>query len=203
MDANKLKEIIEKHKIWRESLGEKGEGADLTGADLYGADLTGADLTDADLTRANLYGADLTDADLTRAKLTGAKLTRADLTRAKYLYYSHIPEEGSFIGYKKVRSFGNGDTILKIEIPTSAKRTSSIVGRKNRADKVKVLAWLDGEKWNKKAPDFKMFSSRDNNFIYEIGKIISVDNFNDDPRIECAPGIHFFIMLQEAKDYSL
>ena len=59
-----LKTILEQHKLWLDSDGEKGKCANLSGADLSGADLSGADLRCADLTGADLRRADLTDADL-------------------------------------------------------------------------------------------------------------------------------------------
>jgi uncharacterized protein YjbI with pentapeptide repeats len=57
MDANKLREILDAHKLWLE--GKGGKKADLRLADLRGADLSYADLCDADLRCANLRGADL------------------------------------------------------------------------------------------------------------------------------------------------
>ena len=95
MEASKLKEILEQHKLWLD--GKGGERANLTGAKLYGADLTRANLTDANLYGANLKdailrganlwganlgGADLEGANLYRASLTGANLRGANLWRA-------------------------------------------------------------------------------------------------------------------------
>jgi len=90
MEASKIKEIIDLHKLWIETNGKQGEVADLIGADLRdanltGADLTGSDLTGADLTYASLVGADLTDvclegANLTRANLSGTKLSDTNLS---------------------------------------------------------------------------------------------------------------------------
>ena len=57
MDANKLREILDAHKLWREDKG--GKRADLICADLRGADLRGADLSCADLRGANLSDADI------------------------------------------------------------------------------------------------------------------------------------------------
>ena len=61
MDANKLKEILEKHLHWirGDCDGWKNMRANLTSADLTSADLTRADLTRANLTSANLTSADL------------------------------------------------------------------------------------------------------------------------------------------------
>jgi len=38
-------------------------------------------------------------------------------------------------------------------------------------------------------------------FIYEVGKTVRVDNFDENPTEECSTGIHFFITRQEAVDY--
>ena len=92
MEASKLKEILDQHRLWNQTDGVQGERADLTRADLRGAnlnradlsgaDLRGANLTGANLTRANLEGANLKNADLNCANLEGASLTGADLTGA-------------------------------------------------------------------------------------------------------------------------
>ena len=97
MEASKLKEILDQHKIWIESNGVQGKcadlenaylcGANLINADLEGAilciaNLQGANLRGAKLTGANLYGASLRDADLTGANLTGANLHSANLNDA-------------------------------------------------------------------------------------------------------------------------
>jgi hypothetical protein len=85
MEASKLKDILEQHKLWID--GKGGKRADLTGANLRGADLTGANLhgakfSDADLSGADLTDANLHDANLRYADLTGANLRYADLTGA-------------------------------------------------------------------------------------------------------------------------
>jgi hypothetical protein len=85
MEASKLKQVLDQHKLWLD--GKGGERANLTGAKLYGATLTGADLilaylTDADLTGADLILAYLTDADLSGADLTDANLYGANLKDA-------------------------------------------------------------------------------------------------------------------------
>ena len=86
MEASKLKEILEKHKMWLngEEGGEKAnlKETDLRRVDLNGANLRGADLREADLRGANLIGADLMGADLKGANLICADLSEADLRRA-------------------------------------------------------------------------------------------------------------------------
>ena len=92
MEASKLKDILDSHKLWLSTKGNQGTranltganltGANLSGANLRGADLRGANLRGADLRGANLWGANLTRANLERANLTGANLERANLERA-------------------------------------------------------------------------------------------------------------------------
>jgi hypothetical protein len=80
MEASKLNEILDQHKLWIAAKG--GSRADLKNADLRGANLEDADLYRADLTGANLWGANLRDANLEGANLTRANLTHANLWRA-------------------------------------------------------------------------------------------------------------------------
>ena len=170
-------------------------GADLSGADLRGADLSGADLSGAYLCGADLSGADLRGADLRGAYLSGADLSGADLRGAKnvpYIPYA-CPDFGMFIGFKKASGY-----IVVLEIPEDAKRLSA-TGRKCRCNKAKVLEIqnIDGAKANVT----KVASGYDSNFVYEVGKTVSVDNFCEDRWQECSPGIHFFINRQEAVNY--
>ena len=44
-------------------------------------------------------------------------------------------------------------------------------------------------------------SKHDINFVYRVGEMVSVDNFNTDRWNECSEGIHFFITRQEAVEY--
>ena len=45
------------------------------------------------------------------------------------------------------------------------------------------------------------YSGHDPNFIYKIGEIVEVADFDTDRWNECSTGIHFFITRQEAVDY--
>ena len=81
MDANKLKDVLDKHLKWlRDEDG--GERANLSWADLYGANLSRANLSRANLSRADLSGADLSGAYLYGADLSGANLYGANLSGA-------------------------------------------------------------------------------------------------------------------------
>ena len=105
------------------------------------------------------------------------------------------PDFGSFIGYKKA----HGDVIVELEILADAKRCSA-TSRKCRCDKAKVLRILDMNRQEIDAP--YVVSKFDRNFVYWVGEIVSVDDFDENRWNECSPGIHFFINFQEAVNYN-
>ena len=182
--------------LWEADLrGANLQQADLRGANLWGANLWGADLWEADLRGANLRGANLWGADLRGANLQGASLREAN-NIPDYVCPICCPEEGSFTGFKK--AYWNGTpVIVKLQIPADAKR-SSATNRKCRCSKAKVLSITDFSG----AAEFQMaVSIRDNNFIYEVGKTVIVDDFDEDRWNECSTGIHFFITRSEAVNY--
>ena len=174
-----LAEVIEKHGKWMKKLGG-GERAILEGASLEGANLYGAILEGAILKGAILYGA-----ILERAILYGAKLDKVASDRL-----SIVPEVGSFVGWKKVRTAtGLGTAIVKLLIPEDAPR-SNATGRKCRAGWAVVLA---GEG----------VSGYDGETRYAPGMTVKADSFDPDRWKECAPGIHFFITRSEAESHEL
>ena len=81
---------------------------------------------------------------------------------------------------------------------SNAKRSSATC-RKCRCDKARVLAieTVDGAK----ADIEEISSNYDKTFIYRVGEVVTVDDFDDDRWNECAPGIHFFITREEAVRY--
>ena len=194
-------------------------GADLSGCNLGCADISGsnlcrtnlsctylymanlsrtilnyADLSNADLCCADLSASDINGADLRGADLRGADLSGADLSGAKNINYPiSCPEKGSFIGFKKANGL-----IVELEIPSDALRSSATT-RKCRCSKAKVISITnpDGSPSNITS----IASSWDNKFIYRIGDIVEVTDFDINRWNECAPGIHFFITRQEAVDY--
>lgn len=208
MDAKELKEIVERHGHW---LREDCDGWESMRADLSRADLSEADLSRADLSDADLRGADLSRADLSRADLRGADLSEADLRgadlRGTYLRGAKIendvlnkyfpiacPDSGSFIGWKKCL----GGAVVELLIQAYAKRSSAF-GRKCRCSAAKVVEITDvhGEQIS------EAVSCYDSRFIYRVGEIVSVDDFDEDRKNECSTGIHFFITRQEAEDYDV
>ncbi len=181
--------------------------ANLSGAIVKNSHLNGSDLSGANLSYAVFVGSPLGSANLSKTNLEGALFYNMDLERAsidmptmdKY-FPSVCPSEGEFIGWKKavvVENLANiHQVVVKLLIPKDAKRGSAF-GRKCRCDKARVLSIesLDGF-----YTDFA-FSTYDFTFKYEIGKEVSVDNFDEDRRHECAPGIHFFMTREEAVAY--
>lgn len=171
--------------------------ANLRGANLYGANLWKADLWEADLREADLWGADLWGASFQGANLYRAKLWEAH-NIPDYIYPICCPEKGSFIGFKKALAVEkNIQVIVELEIPDDAKR-SSATSRKCRCDKAKVLSITDLNG----VAEFQMaVSFWDDNFIYEVGKTVIVDDYDDNRWKECSTGIHFFITRDEAVIY--
>ena len=220
MEREKLDKILENHKLWlNDKGGERADlrYADLRYADLRYADLRGADLRGANLRYADLYNADLRYADLYNANLRGANLNNADLNNAD-LRYTNLndanlnnvnlnnaktniytvgynlacPEEGSFIGYKKA-----GKYIVKLLIMEDSKRNSATT-LKCRCDKAKVLDIEEidtGRKIESVSSDYNI------NFIYKVGEIVKVDDFDENRWNECSSGIHFFVNKQNAIQY--
>ena len=146
--------------------------------------------------RADLYGANLTGANLTGANLIRADLTGANLIRAENADYAKaqtvIVPQGSIIGWKKAKC-ETGDCIIKLRIPEEAKRANAS-GRKCRAEYADVLEIIGAE---------KAWSWYDKSFVYEAGKRVTANNFDDNRFNECSAGIHFFITREEAEGYSL
>lgn len=166
-------------------------GARLVAACLVNTNLTGADLTEASLSHANLFGADLSGAILTRTILSAT-----DMSWSKNVPNIPMacPDAGAFIGWKKARG-----QIVKLEITEDAKR-SSATGRKCRCSKARVLEIqnMDGSK----AEVCSVSSRWDRNFVYTVGAVVEVPDFDKNRWNECAAGIHFFINRQEAVSYN-
>ena len=186
-------------------IGADLRDANLKYANLSNANLIGADLRDANLKYANISNANLRGADLKYANLSGVNLMNADL-RGASLFGANLrgaknipfipfacPDSGSFIGYKKVNGY-----IVKLEILADARRCSS-TRRKCRCDKAMVLSItnLDGTDANISS----VYSGHDESFIYTIGEVVEVPDFDTDRWNECTTGIHFFINRQEAVEY--
>ena len=180
--------------------GANLSGADLTGADLSGSNLREVDLSEADLSVTNLRVTNLSGANLSGTYLSGANLSWAYLSGANlsgtfyndvtFFLLSQCPSEGSFIAWKKARGY-----IVKLKVTENAKRSSATT-LKCRCSEAEVLDIqdLDGN-----SVDIKEVSSNyDNSFVYKIGEIVKVDDFDENRFNECSTGIHFFIAREMA-----
>jgi ribosomal protein S8 len=109
------------------------------------------------------------------------------------MFLPQCPSEGSFIAWKKVQGY-----IVKLEVCKDALRSSATT-LKCRCSKAKVLAIenIDGSKSN----EIKVYSNHDSTFMYEVGKIARVEDFDTDRWAECSAGIHFFIAREMAVKY--
>jgi len=169
-------------------------GADLREANLSGADLSGADLQGADLSGANLHvaylsGAKLQRANLREANLHGAYLSGADLHDTKLPNFQ-IPQESELVVWKKLEN----NILAKLLVPSEAKRTASLIGRKCRAEYVKVLEIIgEGRPMSETNSYPKVY--------YNQNEIVRPDKYDDDIRVECSSGIHFFLTREEAENW--
>jgi hypothetical protein len=145
-----------------------------------GANLSRANLSGADLSGADLYGANLSGADLSGADLPGAK--NATLPQAQTL----IVPDGSLIVWKKCLD----GVIVKLRVPEEAKR-SNATGRKCRFEFVDVLEVIGADKG---------ISKHDQKTIYEVGKRVTCDKWDEDRWNECSGGIQAFITRIEAEN---
>ena len=161
-------------------------------ANLVDANLRGADLVYADLTYSDLSGINLKGANLNRANLVGASLSGVKYDETTSFFALQCPEKGPFIGYKKA-----GYRIVELLITEDSLR-SSATSRKCRCSKAKVLSITDFDN----TENFDMVaSSYDERFIYKVGEIVEVRDFDENRWNECSTGIHFFITRQEAINY--
>ena len=230
INQEELNKILKEHELWVKGKGGKRanlrcanlENADLEYVNLKYADLKYANLSNTDLSNTdlrytnlrcvdlrytdlrytNLSHADLSYSNLSNANLSNANLSNADLSSANLKdiktnihtigYNLACPEKGSFIGYKKA-----GGCLIELLILEDAKRSSATTA-KCRCDKAKVL---DIENIETEEKITKINSNHDSNFIYRVGEIVHVDNFDNNRWNECSTGIHFFINKENAINY--
>ena len=220
MNANDLKTILEKHKMWLndEDGGEMANlsganlrwanlseanlrWANLSGANLSGANLRWANLSGTNLSGANLRWANLSEANLSWANLSWANLSWANLSGANLNWVQHI-ESARNLFYPltcpekgEYTAFKKADEkIVELRIPADAKRLSA-AGRKCRANKAVVISitTLEGDPAGN-----EVRSDHDKSFAYRVGETVEVQNFDENRWNECAPGIHHYITREEA-----
>ena len=153
--------------------------------DLGGASLCSADLRGASLYGADLRCADLRCADLCGANLRGANLHGADLGGAKLPHHRLCPD-GAFTAWKKV-----GGYVIELLVPAEAARVGGLLGRKCRCEFARVI--------NITPPAPAGVTTRGT--TYRTGEMVHPDRWDDDIRLECTHGIHFFITREEAEGW--
>lgn len=137
--------------------------------------------------------------DFTKIRFKRCSFKDGDLYRCRNLSQFNIPmacpEEGAFIGYKKLA----GGYIATLQIPADAKRSSAF-SKKCRCDKAKVIR-IETVNGGKAAKGLYP-SCYDGNFMYEVGKTVTPKRKFDSNRFhECAAGIHFFMRKEDAINY--
>ena len=142
--------------------------------------------------KINLSYTDLRYVDLRYTDLRYANLSYIKINYRTLGYHLACPEEGSFIGYKKANKH-----LIKLLILEDSKRSSATT-LKCRCDKAKVLS-ITNIKTGKEISEIA--SDYDKNFIYKVGKIVEVKDFDDNRWNECSTGIHFFINKESAINY--
>ena len=125
----------------------------------------------------------LQDAYLQGAYLQNAYLQNANLQDAKLPHFQ-IPN-GTLIVYKKIQRH-----IVTLRIPEHAIRTASLVSRKCRSSEAYVID-IEGTE-----------SVTTRELTYTTGETVFPDSYNDDIRIECTHGIHFFLTRAEAEEWT-
>jgi len=91
-----------------------------------------------------------------------------------------------------------GGKLVKLLITDDAKRSSGTT-LKCRCSKAKVLGIENLDGTDSGLTEIK--SNYDENFVYRVGEIVEVDNFDEDRFNECSTGIHFFIAREMAVKY--
>ena len=156
----------------------------LRGADLSYADLRGANLRGADLSYANLCGANLRGADLSYANLCDVDLDKNELIRKGEIIDKEI------IVYKKCQG-----KIVELELQKGS-IVFSINNYRCRTNKAKVIS-IAGNK----SKGTSIESNHDSTFVYKVGKIVEVKDFDLMYNVECSTGIHFFFNREDAEKY--
>ena len=177
-------DVLFEYEKENNTLKDTLEKAVKNGADLSGANLSGADLRWADLSEANLSGADLSEANLSRADLSEANLSAEEKIRK-----GKIMKKKATV-YKKCRN-----KIVELELQKGS-IVFSINNNKCRTNRAKVIS-IDGES----TKGITIASDHDPSFIYEVGKMVEIEDFDLMYNVECSTGIHFFWTKEEAKKY--
>lgn len=121
-----------------------------------------------------------------KINFTSADFTNPDF--AAFLKAKTIvpPITEPVIGYKKLAD----GSIAILLVPVGSRRLGGMVGNKCRTEFAEIVLGTG-------------HSSFDPGFAYAPGTIVKPTlDFNDNPTVECATGIHFFLTPSEAREYN-
>lgn len=161
-------------------------GAQMQVANLRYTNLRGALLRDTDLRFAHLSDAQMPGVDLSDANLLNADLCNTDLSGAKLPDFQ-IPQDIDLTVWGK-----KSKVLVEMKVPQSARRTSCLINRKCRAEFVDVI------KVHNRTGKVVVVNEYGET-TYEDGKRVHPHDYCDDIRIDCAPGIHFWLTKEEAE----
>ena len=199
--------------------GEIGnlEGANFKDCDLSSTVFYHCNLVNADFTGANLEGCNFIECYFgTVPVLKGAENIRAHKWISTYYHKNYLQFYNvsdikmplytagqELVVYKVLMTRNDNEehelVIAKLLISAEAKR---IVFKDNkcRCEKAKVLDIYSIDKTRHFAYGFSCMY--DKHFKYTVGEEVCADRFDEDTKLVCAHGIHFFLTEQEAIEYS-
>lgn len=181
--------------------------------DFHNTLITNTKFTDVNLSKSKFEQ----DTVISNVKFRETNLSKVDFKNANIsniygnvhtqFYHLQCPEEGSFIGFKKVETINSTENkyyILKLFIPEDAKR-SSATSRKCRASYVKTLKI---EEYDKNGNFIKEVNEVENRMylektLYKVNEFTYPSDFDENRWDECSEGIHFFITKEEAIQYKI
>ena len=192
------------------------KGANFMGCDLSSTEFCYCNLVNADFTGANLEGCEFIDCYFGDAPvLKGVVNIRAHARKSCHysedLYLCSIfdikmPLETvgqELIVYKFLMARNSDEefelAIAKLLVPAEAKRIV-FKDSKCRCEKAKVLDIYSIDKTRHFAYGFSCMYDR--HFKYTVGEEVCADSFDEDAKLVCAHGIHFFLTEEEAIEYS-
>jgi len=175
-------------------------------------EFTGFNFQNVDITCFNKYYDVINKAVIEFNKCTfnaDCEINASDVKFIDSIVPTHCPINEDFIGYKLVNLLLKSDIkdsrnqpikfrkayefgILKLHIPKDAivRNSCSKKCRSNKVTPVKLYNYYTGEPMDH-PENFKIYSTFDHRFLYEIGESIVIGNFDDSNSV-CSSGIHFF-----------
>ena len=179
MDKEKLKEILEQHKLWVETKGLKGERADLRRLNLEGANFEGFDLEGVKLFGARLKGANFEGARLKGANFEGADFEGANFEGAKNLP-EHLKVRTEMYEYKATCiKVVDGDTLdLEIDLGLKIFTRQRVRLKGINTPEIRGLEREEGLKAKEFVENFLFFSSSFHH-LFMRSKPLTIKTFKD------------------------